>query len=107
MKPYKSIFMIKRVVKLNILPEHAEEFKSLFEEIKQEIRGFEGCEHLELWRDVNNPDLFFTYSFWKDPSDLEKYRKSAFFGQIWPRTKKMFGAKAEAWSIEVIDSLKA
>jgi len=50
--------------------------------------------------------VFFTYSYWNDESDLENYRKSELFKNIWSATKKNFSAKPEAWSVHKLVSLK-
>jgi len=76
-----------------------EDFKQLFEERKALIRAQEGCTYLELLRDIDNPSVFFTYSFWEDPEYLEQYRRSAFFADTWARTKALFAEKAAAWSV--------
>ncbi len=91
--------MIKRIVKLTFKSSEIETFKAIFESKKEKIRGFEGCEHLELWQDVDHPNVFFTYSFWKDASDLEKYRHSELFKSTWKATKLLFDGKPMAWSV--------
>lgn len=90
--------MIIRMVKMTFAEEKIPEFLALFQATKSKIRAFEGCNHLELLQDVNNPNIFFTYSHWQDTNALNNYRKSALFGQIWPQTKLLFAAKPEAWS---------
>ena len=97
--------MIKRIVKLTFKEEHISTFSTLFDQVKNNIRAFEGCSHLELWQDVNNPCIFFTYSFWESPSHLETYRHSDLFKTTWKETKVLFNDKPEAWSIEVRDHL--
>ncbi len=79
--------------------ECVEDFKTLFEERKQTIRNFDGCQHLELWQDANNPCIFFTYSHWKEESNLNHYRFSDFFKDTWAKTKAMFADKPQAWSV--------
>lgn len=76
-------------------------FLQNFEEVKERIRNFPGCCHLELYRDKNNSNIFFTYSKWEDESDLENYRNSSLFKEVWGVTKPMFSKKAEAWSVDV------
>ncbi len=94
--------MIKRIVKLTFKTSEIENFKAIFEAKKSKIRGFEGCEHLELWQDINQPNVFFTYSFWRDVSDLEKYRHSDLFKSTWKATKVLFDDKPMAWSISEV-----
>lgn len=84
-------------------PEKIDEFLANFEANKENIRKFEGCRHLELLRDKDNTNRFFTYSHWKDETALDKYRNSELFKGIWVKTKAMFNEKPEAWSLESID----
>ena len=48
---------------------------------------------------------FFTYSYWDSENDLNNYRKSELFNEVWTFTKKLFNAKPEAWSVEKLVSL--
>lgn len=80
-------------------------FLENFEEVKEKIRHFPGCLHLELYRDKNNTNVFFTYSKWKEETALENYRKSELFKSVWSVTKPMFSKKAKAWSVDVTESL--
>ena len=92
--------MIVRIVKMSFEPAEVENFKALFERNKEKIRGFEGCNFLELYRDRNNKNIFFTYSYWQDDAALENYRLSPLFQEVWSETKKMFNARPEAWSVD-------
>jgi len=92
--------MIIRVVKMHFRPEEVENFARLFEERKSLIRTFEGCTHLELWQEKNNPAVFFTYSWWDSEEHLDAYRQSHFFEETWRLTRAKFIAKAEAWTVE-------
>ena len=91
--------MLVRIVKLTFKKENIFSFEKLFEETKQQIRGFKGCTFLELYQEIENPKVFFTYSYWENPEALENYRNSAFFKSIWSKTKVLFDAKPEAWSV--------
>lgn len=88
-----------RIVKMQFKPEHIQAFKALFEERRSLIRAQDGCTHLELLQDINDPSVFFTYSFWQGPEYLEQYRQSAFFADTWTRTKALFASKPAAWSV--------
>jgi autoinducer 2-degrading protein len=77
-----------------------EEFLEMFSEVREKIRGFEGCEHLELYRDQSHSNVYFTYSIWDSAEHLDKYRYSELFKTTWTKTKAMFAQKAEAWSLE-------
>lgn len=92
--------MIIRIVKMTFVPEKVEDFLILFNASKQYIRSMEGCTHLELWNDVNSPTVFFTYSHWRSENDLDNYRNSELFERVWGKTKILFAAKAEAWSVK-------
>ncbi len=92
--------MIIRIVKMNFKPEKVSEFLKIFDESKQLIRDMPGCSHLELLNDKNESNIFFTYSYWKSENDLNNYRNSEVFASVWTKTKALFKAKAEAWSVE-------
>lgn len=97
--------MFTRIVKLELEKENVAPFLSNFEEVKEKIRNFPGCTFLELYNDKNDETIFFTYSRWKDESDLENYRKSELFKEVWSVTKPMFRKRAEAWSVDTVVSL--
>lgn len=92
--------MIIRIVKMSFQPEKVTEFLSLFNASKDLIRNFEGCSHLELLNDIESPSTFFTYSFWRSEQDLQNYRNSELFANVWSQTKILFAAKPEAWSLD-------
>ena len=77
-----------------------EQFLEIFNSSKEKIRGFEGCEHLELLRDVNDPRVYSTYSYWRSVEDLDRYRDSDLFGKVWPVTKALFDARPVAHSYD-------
>ena len=83
----------------------AEHFLNNFNEVKHLIRSFDGNEFLELYQDKQDTRIFFTYSYWKNESALEKYRKSALFNEVWTNTKTLFAEKPEAWSVNKLDTL--
>ncbi|MEO8760949.1 MAG: antibiotic biosynthesis monooxygenase family protein [Bacteroidia bacterium] len=92
--------MIIRIVKLSFEPENIETFVKLFHDTKDTIKSFEGCSHLELLNDINNPNVYFTYSYWEDESFLNAYRNSDFFKDVWQQTKVLFNDKPQAWSVK-------
>ena len=91
--------MIVRIVKMVFEPEHVAGFTQLFEERKERIRNFEGCTHLELWKESGKENVYFTYSHWINEQALNHYRFSEFFKETWGLTKALFAQKAEAWSV--------
>jgi len=97
--------MIIRIVKLSFKAENITSFKQLFEETKDGIKNFEGCSNLELYQSIEDPGIFFTYSYWNSREDLQAYRKSDFFKQVWRRTKLLFKEKPQAWSLKKIQNL--
>lgn len=92
--------MIIRIVKMTFEADKVSDFLDVFEATKHRIRAFEGCQHLELLNDVDKPNVYFTYSHWDSKAHLNAYRDSDLFGDVWPRTKTLFAAKPEAWSME-------
>ena len=94
--------MFTRIVKMVFEPENIPTFLNTFETVKEQIRAFEGCEFLELYQDKKDATIFFTYSRWKNESDLELYRNSPLFVKVWGLTKPLFKEKAEAWSVDTL-----
>ncbi len=97
--------MFTRIVKMEFEAENVEAFLANFEVVKSKIRNFPGCKFLELYRDKNDETIFFTYSRWNDETDLENYRKSELFKSVWSETKPKFRKRAEAWSVDTLESL--
>ncbi len=97
--------MLVRIVKMGFEESKIDTFLANFEANKKKIRGFNGCEFLELYRDKNNTTRFFTYSYWKNEKALEEYRNSELFKEVWANTKVLFNEKPEAWSVEKTESL--
>jgi len=98
--------MFTRIVKMEFKPEEISLFQSNFEKIKEKIRSFPGCTFLELYQDKNDSTIFFTYSRWENESDLEIYRNSDLFKNVWTTTKLMFRSKPQAWSVDTLHSLE-
>jgi quinol monooxygenase YgiN len=92
--------MIKRIVKMSFHPHTTDEFIKIFESNAQFIRKFEGCFHVELLRDQNNPSVFFTFSLWQSAEAVENYRQSELFIRVWAATKVLFNDKPQAWSVK-------
>lgn len=97
--------MLVRIVKLSFHPNKIDIFLSNFENNKENIRNFKGCRLLELYRDKINTDVFFTYSYWETKQDLENYRNSSLFKDIWSSIKIFFNDKPEAWSVDKLATL--
>lgn len=97
--------MLVRIVKMSFDPKYVDEFLANFDFNKAKIRQFDGCEFLELYRDKNNTNIFFTYSYWNSEADLDNYRHSDLFKNVWSKTKPLFNAKPEAWSVDKLVSL--
>lgn len=92
--------MIVRIVKMTFREDAVDDFLQLFDDTKEQIRGFNGCQHLELLQHADLPHVFFTYSHWRSITYLNDYRNSQLFADIWPRTKALFAARTEAWTTE-------
>lgn len=98
--------MFVRIVKMRFQEDKIADFLANFNEVKEKIRSFEGNQFLELYQDKNDPRLFFTYSYWQTEENLENYRNSVLFNEVWSYTKKLFSDKPEAWSVDKVVSLK-
>jgi|TARA_B110000902_G_scaffold255384_1_gene320653 quinol monooxygenase YgiN len=98
--------MFVRIVKMSFSTKNIDKFLKMFEEKKELIRNSDGCKLLELYQDKNNPEIFFTYSYWKNERDLENYRNSKLFKNVWEKTKTFFNDQPQAWSVDKKISLK-
>jgi quinol monooxygenase YgiN len=94
--------MLIRIVRMTFAPEKVKDFLEVFTGSKDRIRAFEGCKHMELLQDLNDPNIFMTYSYWESEIHLNNYRKSELFGMVWPATKKLFAVSAQAFSVQQI-----
>jgi len=97
--------MIVRIVKMHFKGGHVETFLEIFHQHKNAIRGVKGCTHLELLRDVQNPLSYTTLSYWENERDLDVYRNSALFRDVWARVKVLFSGPTLALSLEKIEEL--
>ncbi|MFM2377259.1 MAG: hypothetical protein RLZZ165_2356 [Bacteroidota bacterium] len=80
-------------------PEKVADFLALFNATKSQIRHFPGVQHLELHRDAKKSNVFYTYSIWESEEALEAYRVSPLFESVWSRTKILFSARPQAFSL--------
>lgn len=93
--------MILRLVKMHFKAEELDNFLSYFQTIKSHIEAMPGLVKLHLYQDKTNKDVLFTHSVWVSEEHLNDYRNSELFAEVWPKTKRLFANKAEAWSLEL------
>lgn len=94
--------MLIRIVRMTFRPEAVAEFLQVFRASEDQIRAQPGCRHMELWQDADEPNVFGTHSHWDSAADLDAYRRSALFGEVWPATKKLFAAPPLAFSMQQV-----
>jgi quinol monooxygenase YgiN len=94
--------MIKRIVKMEFKEDKINAFIYLIEKNRNKITKSNGCISLEILQDINDKNVFFTYSCWNKEEDLHHYRKSALFNEVWSETKTYFNNKPLAWSVSII-----
>lgn len=92
--------MIIRIVRMHFTQEGEQEFLEIFNCHKSAIRQFQGCTHLELLKDHNDAFCYATLSHWNSQADLDAYRKSALFEQVWGQVKSLFSERSQAFSLE-------
>lgn len=97
--------MIVRIVKMTFREEAVADFLAVFDKYKEQIRASEGCHHVSLFQSVADPTVISTYSLWTEEEDLENYRHSDLFKQVWGETKQHFLKRAEAHSYQVLHQL--
>jgi quinol monooxygenase YgiN len=92
--------MIVRIVKMTFQTEAVPEFLHIMKKSHHRIRSSTGCISLEVIQDLYQQNVFFTYSKWEDESNLNDYRNSEIFHEVWPATKALFAAKPETWTLQ-------
>ncbi len=99
--------MLIRFVRMTFHEDRLADFLSIFEASKAKISVFPGCQHLELLRDLDHPNVRMTYSHWQSPEALEAYRQSDLFRTTWAATKVLFADKPLAYSTETVEVVQA
>lgn len=94
--------MIVRIVHMYFAPENTAAFLALFETHRSAIAAQPGCQSLKLVRGLDDPTCISTISKWDSQTDLDAYRHSALFGEVWPATKALFSAPPQAKSHELL-----
>lgn len=92
--------MIIRIVRMHFSEAGVEEFLEIFDHNKEAIRNFQGCTHLQLLKDVDDPLCYTTLSHWDKQESLDLYRQSELFGKVWGRVKTLFSERSQAFSLE-------
>jgi len=92
--------VITRIVRMQFKHDAVASFLETFSRTEKKIRNFEGCLSLQLMRDEEHINTFYTVSVWKNPEALEKYRQSSLFKQTWEAAKKGFSAKPVAFTLQ-------
>jgi quinol monooxygenase YgiN len=99
--------MVKRIVKMEIRPGEEASFLDIFEAVKKEIAAQDGCIGLEVLRHVHEGHIsIWTISLWISEAALDQYRSSALFKKTWSSVKPLFAAKARAWTLTSIETVK-
>jgi len=100
LRPFSHLLpVLIRIVRLPLRPEAVADFLTLFHQSAAQIRQQPGCQHLELWQDADQPHTYCTHSHWHDAAALNAYRRSTFFGEVWPATKRLLASPAQAFSV--------
>ena len=98
--------MLIRIVRMTFKPEKVSAFLENFEANKSFIRNFPGCQHLELWQDETEKNIFMTYSHWESEKSLDQYRDSELFKSVWRFTKALFSENPQAYSSKKLQEVK-
>lgn len=94
--------MIIRIVRLHFRKEHITQFLEIFGTHREDILASPGCQHLQLFHDLDDDCSFVTISHWDDEQSLEDYRKSALFKSVWGRVKNLFAHPSSAFSVRQV-----
>jgi heme-degrading monooxygenase HmoA len=91
---------------MSFVPALENEFIEVFNKYKDQIVHFPGCRSLKLLKENGNECVYFTFSVWANESNLEAYRKSELFKEVWSQTRSRFADKPMAWSTVIADDVK-
>ena len=91
--------MITRFVKLTFKDDKIEDFINIWNESRDKIAGFDGCNFVEMHQARVPNNVCFTHSIWESEDALNVYRHSELFQKTWAKTKVLFDDKPEAWSL--------
>ena len=89
------------MVRLTFSPETVDAFDALYTQFEQHIQARPGCRMVRAMKVPGHPCQRATLSFWETQEDLDTYRQSTLFGEVWPATKALFAAPPEAQSYEL------
>ena len=89
------------MVRLTFSPETVDAFDALYTLFEPRIQARPGCHMVRAMKVPGDPYQRATLSFWETQEDLDAYRKSTLFGEVWPATKALFAVPPEAQSYEL------
>ena len=89
------------MVRLTFSPETVDAFDEMYVQFEARIEARSGCQMVRSMKVPGQPCQRATLSFWETQNDLDAYRKSTLFGEVWPATKALFAAPPEAQSYEL------
>ena len=58
----------------SVIPERAEEFKSLLKEMLPDTRAYDGCESVEVYQDQDHPGLIYLVEDWEFKEHQQRYQ---------------------------------
>jgi len=91
--------MITRFVKLTFKEDKIEDFIKIWNESRNKIVAFNGCNFVEMHQAKVPDNVCFTHSVWESEEVLNAYRHSELFQNTWAKTKVLFNDKPEVWSL--------
>lgn len=89
-----------RIVRMVFRSDEIQNFEQIFHNSEPKIKKFPNCFGVRLFQDASDPRVFYTYSLWKEPEDLERYRQSELFKDTWSKTKPLFEEKPMAFTLK-------
>ncbi|MCT4608857.1 MAG: antibiotic biosynthesis monooxygenase [Pelagimonas sp.] len=81
---------IRLLVELDVKPEQAEAFATMFrEEFISRSRSEQGCEQYELWRDSEDQSKMTIVEVWSTQADLDRHLAQDWFAVWGPKLEAM------------------
>jgi quinol monooxygenase YgiN len=92
--------MIVRIVRMEFQPNRVHDFLTVFRAAESKIRNFSGCRQMEIYRDHDRENVFYTISHWDSLQHLNDYRNSEVFHRTWEPVKELFAAAPIVYSLQ-------
>lgn len=94
--------MITRIVKVKIMPDHREAFRTYIPEFVCEARAFQNNHHADCFPDLDEVNNFHIFTIWKTEGALNKFIKSELNLGFLSKIREWQSLPFSAWTVETL-----